>query len=140
MREAEPQTELVIVAGRAQETLPDFYNAADVLLLTSASEGSPNVVRESMACNLPVVSTRVGDVPELLSGQKNCHVCDADPAQLAARVIEVLRSGERTVSRERVASYSLGCTSAAILEIYRGICKPDWKEARIGAGLERTSL
>src|SRR5207249_1162682 len=140
VNEVLPGTVLEIVAGKSQATLPDFYRAADLLLLTSANEGSPNVVKEALACNLPVISTRVGNVEELLEGLQNCHVCRDDPESLAVRVIEVLRSGVRTVSRERVASYSLECTSAAILEIYQEICKPDWKEARIGAGLERTSL
>ena len=80
------------------------------------------MVKEALACNLPVVSTRVGDVPELLARLKNCHVCSADPKELSSKVVEVLRSRERTVSRERMAAYSLESTSAAILEIYRDVC------------------
>ena len=117
-----PDAELKIVAGRPQEELPDYYNAADVLLLTSANEGSPNVVKEALACNLPVVSTIVGDVPQILSGITNCHFCSADPAELSSRVVEILRNGARTNSRDRMAAYSLERTSAAILEIYRDVC------------------
>jgi glycosyltransferase involved in cell wall biosynthesis len=116
-----PKAELKIVAGRPQGELPDYYNAADLLLLTSASEGSPNVVKEALACNLPVVSTRVGDVPDLLTGLSNCHVCEADSGNMSAKVIEVLTSGERTNSRQRMSAYSLERTSLAILEVYRDV-------------------
>ena len=116
-----PQAELKIVAGRPQEELPDYYSAADLLLLTSASEGSPNVVKEALACNLPVVSTRVGDVPDLLAGLENCHVCQADLEALSSKVIEVLATGVRTNSRHRMSAYSLERTSSALLDVYREV-------------------
>jgi glycosyltransferase involved in cell wall biosynthesis len=113
-----PSVELKVVAGQPQESLPDYYNAADVLLLTSANEGSPNVVREALACNLPVVSTRVGDVPDLLAGLNHCHVRNADPVDLASAVAEVLQARKRISSRDRVRTYSLDFTSQAILRTY----------------------
>jgi glycosyltransferase involved in cell wall biosynthesis len=45
--------ELKVVFGVEQKEMPQFYNAADVLLLTSKWEGSPNVIKEAMACTLP---------------------------------------------------------------------------------------
>lgn len=116
-----PTAEFKIVAGRPQEELPDYYNAADLLLLTSANEGSPNVVKEALACNLPVVSTRVGDVPDLLAGLKNCHVCKADAREISIKVIEVLTSRERTDSQHRMSAYSVERTSVALLEVYRDV-------------------
>jgi glycosyltransferase involved in cell wall biosynthesis len=120
-----PRTRLEIVSGRPQQQLPAYYRAADLLLLTSASEGSPNVVKEALACNLPVVSTRVGDVPELLNGLQNCHLCDPDVDSLSESVIEVLRKRERTDSCEWMRRYSMEHTSAALLSLYGEICSPD---------------
>ncbi len=57
-----PNARLRVCHGVPHDRVPVWMNAADVLLLTSAAEGSPNVVKEAMACNLPVVTTRVGDV------------------------------------------------------------------------------
>ena len=51
-----------------------YYNASSVLLVTSDFEGSPNSVKEAMACNLPIVSTDVGNVSDMLSGLSNCYV------------------------------------------------------------------
>jgi len=116
-----PEAELVIVAGKPQDLLNLYYSAADVLLLTSAAEGSPNVVREALACNLPVVSTKVGDVEEMLTDLPNCCTAAPDAAELAGRVIQVLRSGKRTTSRHRVQTHSLERTSRTILEIYRRV-------------------
>ena len=50
--------------------IEDFYNAADLLYVTSRMEGCPNVVLEGCANSLPIISTDVGDVGYFLSGNK----------------------------------------------------------------------
>src|SRR5258708_15921936 len=78
-------------------------NACDALVFTSRQEGSPNVVKEALACNLPVVSVAIGDVPERLRDLAGCEVCaDAEPDTIAAALVRVLRRGERTASPERL--------------------------------------
>lgn len=94
------------VALRALADVPHdrvstHMNAADVLLLTSTHEGSPNVVKEALACNLPVVSTRVGDVPARLASVTPSAVCDTD-AELVHAVTNVLRSRRRSDGRNAV--------------------------------------
>jgi len=68
-------------------------NAADVHLLTSDYEGSPNSVKECMACNTSVVSTNVGNVNELLNNVEGCFVSDNfDENELAELVNKSLKS------------------------------------------------
>ena len=72
------------------EQVPLLMNAADGLLLTSASEGSPTVVQEALACGLPVVSVRVGDTPELLADGKTGILARDNAESLAAALCQVL--------------------------------------------------
>ena len=58
-----------------------FYNAADAVLLTSKWEGSPNVIKEALACNCPLVSTDVGDVRERVEGLEGCYVAESRAPQ-----------------------------------------------------------
>jgi teichuronic acid biosynthesis glycosyltransferase TuaC len=124
-RLSQPDAELITISGKRQDELRDYYCAADLLLLTSANEGSPNVVREALACNLPVVSTRVGDVEEQVAGLENCHVCESDPEALGARIAQVLQWQGRTNSRKRMLRHSLAETSKTILELYRQALAPE---------------
>lgn len=69
-----------------------YYKTCDLVLLTSVSEGSPGVIKESMACNLPIVSTNVGDVAHNLQGVANCAVSPKMEAEnLAKLCIKCLR-------------------------------------------------
>ena len=54
---------LRVMQGVAYADVPTWINASDVLLLTSLLEGSPTIVKEALACNVPIVSTPAGDVP-----------------------------------------------------------------------------
>ena len=112
--------ELHAVYGVSHERFPSYLNAADALLLTSDHEGSPNAVKEALACNLPVVGLDVGDVPELLAGVRNCHVCESGP-ELAHRLAEVLESGERADARERIEEVSLERAGQKIRAVYEEV-------------------
>lgn len=103
------------------EQMPDHYNAADVLVHTSVSEGSPNVVKEALACNLPVVATAAGDIPELLCGVEPSAVCPADVASLASEIVRCLREGRRSNGREASARLALARTTERMLECYRSL-------------------
>lgn len=99
--------------------IPVWMNAADCLLLTSKAEGSPTVVKEAIACNLPVVTVDVGDVRELLSGIRPSHIVDDDPASLANALADVLSRPGRSNGRDKIRRLSLESVAARIVEVYR---------------------
>jgi glycosyltransferase involved in cell wall biosynthesis len=81
-----PGTELHYLEDVPHERMPCLLNAADLVLLTSKYEGSPNVIKEAMACNAPIVSTNVGDVDWLLRGLNGCYVASDSPVDLASAI------------------------------------------------------
>jgi glycosyltransferase involved in cell wall biosynthesis len=92
--------------------VPLYLNASDVLVSASLSEGSPNVIKEAMACNCPIVTTNVGDVCEIIGDTPGCWITDFTPDEMAAKIKNALDFGKRTVGRERIVK--LGLDSAAI--------------------------
>ncbi len=84
--------ELVLV-NQPRERVLDFFNAADLHLMTSDYEGSPNSVKEALCCGLAIVSTDIGNVRDMLTGVPGCAVASSfEPAELAALVAKVLRA------------------------------------------------
>lgn len=103
------------------ERMPILMSAADCLLLTSVTEGSPNVVKEALACDLPVVATPVGDVPELLSGIRSCAVCDPSAQALGDAMVTILAKGERSDGREKTAHLSDGLIADRLISLYQDV-------------------
>jgi glycosyltransferase involved in cell wall biosynthesis len=75
--------------------LPDWYRAADLTVLSSHSEGIPNVLRESLACGTPYVATRVGGIAELCSDPAIRLVQPGNSPALAMAIEEGLSSKSR---------------------------------------------
>lgn len=99
-----------------------LMNACDALVCTSMQEGSPNAVKEALACNLPVVAVRVGDVPLRLEGVAGCELCPDDRAETIAAALErVLRRGTRTESRETVQDLDERALTTRLIDIYRSV-------------------
>jgi glycosyltransferase involved in cell wall biosynthesis len=102
-RRALPQLRMEIMnGGTPPEQVPALMNAADCLLVTSDSEGSPTVVQEALACNLPVVSVDVGDTRERLTGVSHSRIVARDPEVLGAALAEILAHPERSDGHSKV--------------------------------------
>jgi glycosyltransferase involved in cell wall biosynthesis len=111
---------LEILDGSVRPALiPDLMNAADCLLLTSVSEGSPTVVQEALACDLPVVSVEVGDVTERLRGVRDSTVSACDAAALGRALVKMLEPPRRSNGRSKIAEFSSRRIAADLTEIYR---------------------
>lgn len=112
---------------RADTEVPWVYAASDLLLLTSDSEGSPTVVKEALAMNLPVVSVDVGDVAALLGDAHPSRVVGSrDPAALAAAVLDVLDfldAGSPVSGRERAERLSIDATARGYVALYRRVAR-----------------
>ena len=101
--------------------IPLMMNAADCLLLTSDWEGSPNVVKEAIACNLPVVSVDVGDVRERLEGVRPSLIVPRDAREIGKAISEILRQGKRSNGRELGNDLSNDVVSQRIVSVYRAL-------------------
>lgn len=119
---------LVPVYNKTPQEVCTYMNAADCLLLTSDSEGSPNVIKEAMACNCPIVTTDVGDVKERLHNLEGCFVAPIGDlsfviGELAKDLAKTLAFGKRTEGRKRIIEDRLEISQIAkrIIEVYEQI-------------------
>ena len=114
---------LLELKNYSREEVALLMNAVDVCLMTSFTEGSPQFIKEAMACNCPVVSVPVGDVPEVLEGVAGCYIADYDAADVAEKLIRALNYGKRTEGRQRILERGIDSETVAkkIMEIYAGI-------------------
>ena len=85
--------ELLVVYGVSQQTLNLYYNSADVIFLTSVHEGSPNVIKEALVSNRPIVATNVGDVKDHLINIDGCYVTNYDVNEIIFSIEKALTKG-----------------------------------------------
>jgi glycosyltransferase involved in cell wall biosynthesis len=117
----------VLFTGQVTEVQP-FYAMADVFALPSHSEGSPNVLLEAMAANLPIVATTVGGVPEMVANNESALLIQPnDPASLAAAISNLLTDKvlAQRLTRKAAALVDTRFTpdnyARSLIEIYRAV-------------------
>jgi teichuronic acid biosynthesis glycosyltransferase TuaC len=116
--------QLIVAWGVPHGQIPIYMNAADVLVVTSMQEGSPNVVKEALACDLPVVSVPVGDVAERLWGVEGSEVTvDDRPETIAAALERVLNRGRRVDGRSAVRDLDEKILTERVVEVYRSVLR-----------------
>ena len=105
---------------------PLSFNAADVVLLTSKWEGSPNVIKEAMACGCPIVSTDIGDVRERMAGVEGCFVATTrEPEELSGLLQRAIAFEGKTNGRDKIIADGLDNRQVAkrLVEIYERVLK-----------------
>lgn len=113
--------EPLVMTKTLRDDVPLWMNASELYLLTSDEEGSPNAVKECMACNVPVVATPVGNIPDLFEGVKDCRMSRGlDAGELAEAAHEVLISTEPVDTRSAIVAKGLDMDSIAarLYDIY----------------------
>jgi len=113
--------EFVMASGQPHERIPIYMNAADVLVLISEVEGSPMVIKEAMACNLPIVTRDLGDTREIIGDTEGCFFCDGSVEGTARAIAQALQFGRRTTGRERVRHLSQEAMARRVREVYERV-------------------
>lgn len=114
----------VLYGGVDPGRIAVYMNAADCLLLASDAEGSPNVIKEALACDLPIVSVDVGDVRERVEGVSPGAVVERDPERLGAAIADILRHPVRSNGHAAVADITTRRVAERIVELYERVARP----------------
>ncbi len=111
--------ELLPLWGVDHPRVPLYMNACNAMLMTSLIEGSPNVVKEAMACNIPVIGVPVGDVHQLLDGVAGCERCPRDAQALGAAIVRALNARHLS-ARDAIVDrgLELRCIARRITGVY----------------------
>ncbi len=114
---------LIELKGFNRKEVSDLLNQVSILLMTSIWEGSPQIIKEAMACNCPIVSTDVGDVKWLLDGVEGCYITSNDPNDVADKIKKALDFKGKTRGREKLISLGLDSEHIAkrIIKVFEGV-------------------
>ena len=122
------QTELIELKGYTREEVTLLMCAADAFLLTSFMEGSPQVIKEAMACGCPIGSVDVGDVRERMAGVEGCYVADTrEPEELAGLLRRALSFDGRTKGYDKIVADGIDNRQVAkqLIEIYERVLRSE---------------
>lgn len=114
--------ELLEFYGYSREQVPLLYNAIDCALLTSFTEGSPQFVKEAVACGCPIVSTDVGDAKEVISGVRNSFISSYEVSDVIEKLRQAISVGHLMKTRLDPKYIDTNIVKF-IYNIYKNICK-----------------
>lgn len=120
--------ELIELKGYTRGEVSLLMNACDFVLLTSFREGSPQFIKEAMACNCPIVAVDVGDVKWVVGDTAGCYVTELEPKDVANNIVHALNFADkssRTRGRNRLIELGLDTDSIAcrLISLYQSIIK-----------------
>jgi glycosyltransferase involved in cell wall biosynthesis len=117
------QAELHELQGVPHREVPIWLNASDAVLVTSLHEGSPNVVKEALACDVPIVSVDVGDVRERIEHVESCYLAEPEAEDLAAKLQLVHNGPRRSNGRLQIRELSLARTALRLKGFYEEVLR-----------------
>ncbi len=112
---------LLELKNKSRAEVSRIINSVDVLLLTSFSEGSPQVIKEAMACNCPIVATNVGDIKEVIGETEGCYITSFDCHDVAEKLKMALTFGKRTNGREKIKRFDNKIVASTIYNVYKEV-------------------
>ncbi len=113
---------LITMPTVSHEKVAEYINACDFVLLTSRQEGSPNIVKEALACNVPVISVDVGDVRSRISNISGCFVAESDSSVHIAEALERGLSSHQAIGgREAIQHLSEEKLIDQLMKIYQDV-------------------
>ena len=115
---------VIFLGARMREELPELINCADVSVLYSGNEGSPLSVKESLACGIPVVANRVGDIKRIIVNGKNGFIVNEESVEsLAKQLGECLKKAAlmKEYCIKSVREYSVEKINNKLIEIYKQV-------------------
>lgn len=116
-----PDLELIVVHREPQPRLALYMSACDVLAFPSWQEGSPNIVKQAMACNLPIVATDVGDVRAMIGGTDGCHIVRHEVEPFAHALAAEAWLQRRTSGREAVRHLAIELVAERLIRLYEDV-------------------
>jgi glycosyltransferase involved in cell wall biosynthesis len=110
------------------QDMPYYMCASDVVVQTSNFEASPMIIKEAMACNIPIVSTDVGDVSTIFGSTPGYFICRLEPRSVALCIIDALKFKERPRGRDKLQELDLSLEGVAqrLLNIYADLLNDDY--------------
>ncbi|PMM04014.1 hypothetical protein BCT61_17325 [Vibrio breoganii] len=118
---SEYDIKLIELKNRTREEVNLLLNGCDFLLMTSFSEGSPQIIKEAIATNMPIISTDVGDVKAMIDGLSNCHITNFEIEDIANAIDSVLSDNKRSNGRDIIFNLDLNKVASRIIDLYSKI-------------------
>ena len=101
--------------------IPYYLNASNLVLMTSLWEGSPNIIKESMACNTPIVSTDVGDVKNIISNTEGCYIAKFNKQDVYNCINKAILFNSKTKGRDNITHLKDSVIANQIINIYNKV-------------------
>lgn len=114
---------LIELKGYGREEVALLLNACDVALLTSFMEGSPQFIKEAMACNCPIVSTNVGSVEEIIDHTEGCYLTSFDIDDVSEKLKQAIAFGKRTNGHQKISHLDNDIIAEKIISVYKSVLK-----------------